>query len=355
MGRKRGFQRESSDDLFFDSQDLPGPSRAGVSSQRRTRLSTLTESHMSSQDIASTSSQRRTRPSTLMESHMSSQYIASTSSQRRTRTSALTESHMSSQDIASTSSQRRTRPSTLMESHMSSQDIPSTSSQRRTRTSAVTESHMSSQKMEAEKDTQLISSVIRYLFAADRNKQPIQKTHIVKNVLAGNSKMFRSIIDKVNDQLSEVFGYNLIEVENNKYIMVNEIENDVPHLTFRDSHKQVLLYLVLVHIFMYGESCKEEVLWDFFRHLGIINNDNFQHEYFGDVNQLVTVEFVNQRYLERTMIDKYDPTKFEYSWGSRAKNELTYRSALTFVGEIYGCPINKWKLQYKAVDEEDIE
>lgn len=58
--------------------------------------------------------------------------------------------------------------------------------------------------MEVEKDTQLISSVIRYLFIADRNKQPIQKAQIVKNILGGNGKMFRLIIEKVSRQLSEV-------------------------------------------------------------------------------------------------------------------------------------------------------
>jgi len=59
--------------------------------------------------------------------------------------------------------------------------------------------------MEAEKDTQLISSIIRYLFMADRNKIPIQKTQIVKNVLGGNGKIFRSIIERVNRELSEVY------------------------------------------------------------------------------------------------------------------------------------------------------
>lgn len=98
-----------------------------------------------------------------------------------------------------------------------------------------------------------------------------------------------------------------------------------------------------------------ELLWDFLQNLGIITNDNFQHEYFGDVKQLVTVvsnanticviaivskrylfmqEFVNQRYIEKTMINKNDPSQFEYTWGSRARNELTYRSALQFVADV---------------------
>jgi len=228
------------------------------------------------------------------------------------------------------------------------------SSQRHTKNLALRESQfISSQDMEAQKDMQLISSIIRYFFVADRNKHPIQKTQIIKNILGGNGKMFRLIIERVNRQLSEVFGYDLVEVENNKYILVNEIENHLPHLIFHDSSKQVLLYLVLVHIFMFGESCKEEILWDFLENLGIITDNNFQHGYFGDVKQLVTVEFVNQRYLEKTMIDKNDPSQFEYMWGSRARNELTYRSALKFVADIYGCSINKWKLQYKTVVEED--
>jgi len=57
--------------------------------------------------------------------------------------------------------------------------------------------------------------------------------------------------------IPKVFGYDLIEIESNKYILVNEIENNLPHLIFQDNHKHVLLYLILVHIFMYGESCKE--------------------------------------------------------------------------------------------------
>ncbi|XP_011863552.1 PREDICTED: melanoma-associated antigen G1-like [Vollenhovia emeryi] len=240
----------------------------------------------------------------------------------------------------------------------SSEDVPgpssqtSVSSQQNIRRSTLSDSQiMSSQNVEAEKHTELISGVIRYLFAADRNKLPIQKAQIIKNVLGGNGRIFRFIIDKVNSQLSEVFGYKLAEVESNKFILVNEIENDLPHLTFPDSRTQVLLYLVLVHIFMYGESCKEEALWDYLKNLGIVTDDNFHHEYFGDVKQLVTVQFVNQRYLEKKIMDKNNPSQVEYVWGPRAENELTYRSVLQFVAEIYGCSMNKWKLQYKTVVE----
>jgi len=98
-----------------------------------------------------------------------------------------------------------------------SQDFPGPSSQtrvslqRRTKNSTLG-SQMSSQNMEVQKEMQLISSVIRYLFIADRNKQPIQKSQIVKNVLEGNGRVFRSIIEKVKEQLSKVFVHFIIIV-----------------------------------------------------------------------------------------------------------------------------------------------
>lgn len=101
------------------------------------------------------------------------------------------------------------------------------------------------------------------------------------------------------------------------------------------------------------------MLWDFLRNLGIITKDNYTHEYFGDVKQLVTVvsdsadpkyvigamrtsnsihisaqDFVNQRYLEKIVANKEDPTKLEYKWGCRALNEITYRSTLEFVASV---------------------
>lgn len=99
-----------------------------------------------------------------------------------------------------------------------SQDYPGPSSQasqanvlsQRTRSSTIANSQiMSSQDMETQKEMQLISSTIRYLFMADHNKLPIQKSHIIKHVLNGNGKVFRSIIESVNTQLSEVCLFTL--------------------------------------------------------------------------------------------------------------------------------------------------
>lgn len=89
-----------------------------------------------------------------------------------------------------------------------SQSQPGPSSQTNvslTQSSRSSSQIMNSQDMEEQEKMQLISNVIRYLFAADKSKQPIQKTQIVKNVLNGNNKLFRMIIEKVNRELYEVY------------------------------------------------------------------------------------------------------------------------------------------------------
>jgi len=46
-----------------------------------------------------------------------------------------------------------------------------------------------------------------------------------------------------------------------------------------------------------SEIFSVEILWDFLRNLGIITDDDFQHEYFGDVKQLVTVVKSNINFI----------------------------------------------------------
>lgn len=82
----------------------------------------------------------------------------------------------------------------------------------------------------------------------------------------------------------------------------------------------------------------------------IIKEDNFQHNYFGDVKKLVTVDFVSQQYLEKTVLYKGDSPKYEYKWGPRAEHEISYRNILEFVSKVHGeRPINSWPLQYKTM------
>ncbi|XP_076654771.1 non-structural maintenance of chromosomes element 3 homolog [Halictus rubicundus] len=206
-------------------------------------------------------------------------------------------------------------------------------------------------RMVSEEEAQLANSVIRYLFVLDRDKQVINKSRIIKNVLGGQGKQFHRVINKVKTLLLKIFGYDLVELEGNKYILVNELVNSLPHIQpmGTEGSQKVLLFLVLTHIFMGEESCREESLLDFLTNLGIITDNVQNHSYFGDVKHIVSEVFVAQRYLDK-IEDKNETSKIEYKWGPRAEYEFSRRTALEFASEIYnGRPINSWSLQYKTM------
>ncbi|XP_029049902.1 melanoma-associated antigen D2-like [Osmia bicornis bicornis] len=231
-----------------------------------------------------------------------------------------------------------------------SQPIPSTS--RRTRGSINFSQRLdeSPKRMLSEDQNELVNSLIRYLLVLDREKQVVSKAHLVKNVFNNGGRQFHPTLNKAKILLSKIFGYQLVELPGNKYILVNEIRNEIPHIypTAEEGRQQVLLFMVLTHIFMQEESCTEETLWSFLTNLEILRSDNQDHDYFGNVKQLITEVFVAQRYLEKVVTNSNDA--IEYKWGPRAEHEFSRRSALEFVSEIYcGREIKSWALQYKTL------
>ncbi|XP_047354412.1 non-structural maintenance of chromosomes element 3 homolog [Vespa velutina] len=213
-----------------------------------------------------------------------------------------------------------------------------------------------SKSINLQEEIDLAGRVIRYIFTVEKKKHVIQKVHIIKNILGGTTKNFRQVIERVKSLLSQVFGYQLVDIGNGKYILVNEIKNSIPHLKFTKSIKaqQVLLFIILAHIFMYEDACTEETLWDFLRHLEIIKEDDFQHDYFGDIKKLVTMDFVGQQYLEKVAIYKGDSQKYEYKWGPRAEYEVSRRDILEFMSRVYeGRSIESWPLHYQMMLEKE--
>lgn len=202
----------------------------------------------------------------------------------------------------------------------------------------------------SEEEKELVNSVIRYIFALNREKQIIGKVQLIKNVFGNKRKYFHRIMNNVETVLSKIFGYRLIEFQANKYMLANEIQNQIPHIspTTTEARQQVLLFVVLTHIFMSEESCSEESLWTFLTNLDISCSDN--HHYFGNVKHLITEVFVAQKYLDKSITNANDSTKIEYKWGPRAEHEFSRRAALEFVSQIYcGRPISNWPLQFKSL------
>lgn len=233
----------------------------------------------------------------------------------------------------------------------SSRDQSNNVERRLNRNTLDLEKHIASQE-----EQQLVGNVVEYILVEDSTKKPIMKRRIVKHVLGPHAKEFNKIMPKVKASLQKVFGYDLIELDNTKYILINRLINSQSHVKFSRSEKPqlVLLFIILTHIFMQDNSCTEDVLWDFLRHLGIISENNLNHPYFGNVKQLITEEFLAQKYLNKVVYESGEPPKYEYKWGPRAELELSPRVVMEFVSQAYnGRPLNSWPLQYKALTDKE--
>ncbi|XP_071856459.1 non-structural maintenance of chromosomes element 3 homolog [Bombus fervidus] len=205
-------------------------------------------------------------------------------------------------------------------------------------------------------DDQLVNSVIRYLLILDGGKQIVNKTRIIKNVFGNQGKRFLPVMNKAKSLLSKVFGYELVELEGNKYMLVNKIKNELPHICPLGSEgsQQVLLFIVLTHIFMLQNSCSEGSLSNFLANLDIPYADNIQHVYFGNVKYLINEVFVAQKYLDKITTETINLTQIEFKWGPRAVHEFSQRAALEFMSEVYnGRPIKSWQLQFQALTAQE--
>lgn len=196
---------------------------------------------------------------------------------------------------------------------------------------------------------QLVNDLVIYLLIADQKKIPIKRQDINKNVLKDNKKAFAGIMSKAKAKLETVFGIKLVDLEQNRYILVNNLDNPVAEDVDPEDHaKTGLVLVILALIFMRGNQIGEDELYEALRKLGV--DVDQLHEVFGDVRRLITVEFVRQAYLESERQQTVDPPKLIFRWGLRAKAETTKRDVLEFVCSIYG---NKepteWRTQWRDI------
>lgn len=230
-------------------------------------------------------------------------------------------------------------------------------SQPTTSTSAnIPLSNTSPSRVISEDDDQLVNSVIQYLLILDGGKQIVNKARIIKNVFGNRGRRFLPVMNKAKSLLLKVFGYELVELEGNKYMLVNKIKNELPHICplGTEGSQQVLLFIVLTHIFMLQNSCSEGSLSNFLANLDIPYADNNQHVYFGNVKYLINEVFVAQKYLDKITMETINSTEIEFKWGPRAEHEFSRRAALEFMSEVYnGRPIKSWQLQFQALTAQE--
>lgn len=203
-----------------------------------------------------------------------------------------------------------------------------------------------------------VSEWVRYLLFMDRKKYPIKRADISKNVLKEHAKAFNQVFDHAKKNLQKVFGIDLVEIEVGKskgYILINHDKSGAHGDLVDwgdDLPKMGLLMVILSLIITSDHVITESLLWHTLKKLGI--EQKTEHEVFGDVDKLISQEFVRQCYLDRKKVIGGEETAYEYRWGQRAEKELSKKRLGLFVSEIYGTEVESWTPQMREIfnDEE---
>ncbi|KAL8589287.1 hypothetical protein ACOMHN_039930 [Nucella lapillus] len=194
-----------------------------------------------------------------------------------------------------------------------------------------------------------VDELVQYMLIMDQKKVPVKKQEINKAILKDASRAFAVIMKKASERLSEVFGMEVVELQDKHkgcYILVNALEKQ-QHMTWpqTDNVKTGLLTVILSIIYMSGNVIKDGELWHGLKSLGI--DPDLSHETFGDLKKLVSQELVKQGYLEFTKLPNSEQPVFEVRWGQRAKLETSKMEILKFVSLMYGKEPGQWTTQYQ--------
>ena len=210
-----------------------------------------------------------------------------------------------------------------------------------------------------------VNEMIRYILCNDRKMLGMKRPDLIKNVMKEHSKLYTTVMKEAAKNLSFIFGYELVEMlsedgKNRGYILINKIdktfEDDISSLLDCDKEKQKLglLVIVLSLIFMNEGPIGEVSLWHTLGKFGLYKDK--VHEVFGNLDKLLSTEFVKYNYLERQKVQGHEGPTYQYNWGPRSSVEISKRKILEFVSEVYGIDsIEDWKIPYQQVLDSETE
>ncbi|XP_025831845.1 non-structural maintenance of chromosomes element 3 homolog [Agrilus planipennis] len=201
-------------------------------------------------------------------------------------------------------------------------------------------SFANSQNEPAESFEETVNKVVRYVIYNAGSNLPIRKIDLLKHVLPGIGKRYENIMTEATNVLNEVYGFDLHvcdqSVSNKQYIVINIL----PYMrtTNEDKHtpkdgKQIIILLVLTHVFMSNDNAPEETIFRFLQSFEL--DLSIKHELFGNIKDFIRNDMVKQRYLS-VSVDEHT-RKISYSWGTRAETDVSKAKILQFVCNAFTC------------------
>lgn len=230
--------------------------------------------------------------------------------------------------------------------------------------------------MEEDPDlTRKADECVQYILfcCLSERKAIVRRADLNKFIIKDQSRQYKTIMNMVSLRLHEVFGIELIDINNDekaeKLGIRTKFEYDLnlnrPHKSenantesdpiFLEQYKYSMLMISLALIFMNENEISDELFWDSMKKLDI-NKEDKKHKYLGDIFKYFTTDLVKEGYLEYELIKGIEPPTYKFKTGYRSKLEITKKSILDFVCKVYGgldvCKPEEWSTQYNDAMKE---
>ncbi|XP_068388695.1 melanoma-associated antigen B16-like [Eschrichtius robustus] len=202
-----------------------------------------------------------------------------------------------------------------------------------------------------------VAMLVNFLLFKYQMKEPITKADMLKVVIKECEVHFPEILLRASERMEMIFGLDLMEVDHTNhhyglFIKLGLTYDGMLHVE-RGVPKTGLLILILSVIFMKGNRATEDEVWEVLNVTGLYSGR--KHFIFREPRELITKEFVKEKYLEYRQVANTDPAQFEFLWGPRAHAETTKMKVLEFLAKVHGTDPSSFPSQYEEALQDERE
>ncbi|XP_006869786.1 PREDICTED: melanoma-associated antigen 10-like [Chrysochloris asiatica] len=194
-----------------------------------------------------------------------------------------------------------------------------------------------------------VTDLVHLLLVKYQMRQPITKAEMLDVIITRSKKQFTVIFNKAYEFLEMVFGINMKEVDPtiHSYVLVSSLDLTYDKVvnSGQSIPKNGLLIIILGVIFLEGNSIPEEDIWEMLNIMGVYAGR--EHVIYGEPRQVITKDWVQEKYLEYRQVPNSDPTHYEFLWGPRSHVEISKIKVLEFLAKLNGVNPSSFSPRYE--------
>ena len=181
-----------------------------------------------------------------------------------------------------------------------------------------------------------VAELVQFLLLKYQTEEPVTKAEMLTAVIKKYKDYFPMIFGKAHEFIELIFGIALTDMDpdNHSYFFEDTLD-----LTYEGSliddqgmPQNCLLILILIMIFIKGSCVPKEVIWEVLSAIGVCAGR--EHFIYGDPRKLLTIHWVQRKYLEYREVPNSAPPRYEFLWVPRAHSEASKRKVLEFLSKL---------------------